>query len=201
MTPQKITPTDIQAKIAKAEYLYHDRLTVCVLTLQNGYFVTGESACVDPANYNQALGEKYAYENAFAKVWSLEGYLLRERMSGQGAAVADTLIARLAHEANRAYCQSIGDNSQPAWDNAPQWQKDSALAGVEANRVGNPSAAENHLNWYAHKLAEGWKYGAFKDPVNKLHPCMVPYDQLPPEQQTKDALYRAVVRTALGKPV
>lgn len=110
-------------------------------------------------------------------------------------------IARIAHEVNRAYCASIGDFSQPAWDDAPQWQKDSAIAGVEANRVGDPSAEENHGNWMRHKEAEGWKYGAYKDPDNKLHPCMVSYDQLPVEQRTKDHLYRAAVRSALGKVV
>lgn len=108
-------------------------------------------------------------------------------------------IARITHEVNRAYCASLGDHSQPAWEDAPQWQKDSAIAGVKANIEGNPSPEENHANWMKHKEAEGWKYGAYKDPENKLHPCMVPYDRLPVEQRTKDHLFRAVVRAALGK--
>lgn len=117
------------------------------------------------------------------------------------AVLTDELIARTVHEVNRAYCQSIGDHSQPAWDAAPQWQRDSAVAGVRANREGDPSAAENHENWRKYKEADGWKYGAYKDPENKLHPCMVPYGELPPEQKTKDALFRAAVRSLLGKPV
>lgn len=80
IAPPKVTPTDIQGKIAKVDYLYHGVLTLCVLTLKNGFTVTGESACASPALYNKALGEQYAYENAFKKVWPLEGYLLKERL-------------------------------------------------------------------------------------------------------------------------
>jgi hypothetical protein len=53
--------------------------TVCQITLKNGYTLVGTSACVDPANFNQAIGEKIAYDNAFEKLWDLEGYLLKER--------------------------------------------------------------------------------------------------------------------------
>ncbi len=40
-------------------------------------------------------------------------------------------IAEVGHETNRAYCETIGDFSQPSWGNAPDWQKDSAIGGVE----------------------------------------------------------------------
>ena len=76
----RVTIDDIKRKITKAEYVRHGRMTFCVLTLQNGFLVTGESSCVSEENYNQALGEKIAYDNAFDKVWLLEGYLLRERL-------------------------------------------------------------------------------------------------------------------------
>ena len=55
-------------------------LTVCVLTLRNGTLVTGESACVSPENFNEAIGNKVAREDAFRKIWALEGYLLKERL-------------------------------------------------------------------------------------------------------------------------
>ncbi|MFC0969617.1 Gp49 family protein [Pasteurella multocida] len=58
-----------------------ETLTVCVLTLRNGFVVTGESACVDPASYNQEIGESIAYENAFEKLWQLEGYVLKTKLS------------------------------------------------------------------------------------------------------------------------
>jgi hypothetical protein len=104
-------------------------------------------------------------------------------------------IAKNAHETNRAYCQTIGDNSQPDWEHAPQWQKDSAIKGVEfslANIDAPPSAS--HDSWLAEKRAAGWKYGAVKDPERREHPCFVPYEQLPVEQRRKDALFQAVVR-------
>lgn len=108
-------------------------------------------------------------------------------------------IAQVAHEANRAYCRTIGDFSQPSWDNAPEWQRESAIAGVVFLQD-NPDAtpADSHASWLTLKEAEGWQYGLVKDPEQKLHPCMLPYNELPPEQQTKDALYNSVVRTLLS---
>ncbi|WP_373767242.1 Gp49 family protein [Glaesserella sp.] len=77
----KLTLEDIQSVIVKAEYhRLTDKLTTCVLTLQNGYTVTGESACIDATNYVQEIGEKIAYENAMNKVWQLEGYLLQQKI-------------------------------------------------------------------------------------------------------------------------
>lgn len=105
-------------------------------------------------------------------------------------------IARACHEVNRAYCTAIGDYSQPVWEDAEDWQKESAVLGVKAviaNPRGTPQ--DSHANWLAHKQAEGWVYGPKKDPAKKEHPCMVPYDQLPLEQRVKDYLFIAVVRT------
>lgn len=114
-------------------------------------------------------------------------------------AIAFETAAQTAHEVNRAYCESIGDHSQPAWADAPEWQQQSARAGVRAIAEGKVGKAEDsHQSWLDHKLADGWKYGPVKDPEKKEHPCMVPYDQLPPEQRVKDALYFAVVTNVLG---
>lgn len=103
-------------------------------------------------------------------------------------------IARVAHEVNKAYCESLGDTSQPKWDDAPAWQKKSAINGVIFH-LENPNAvpADSHGAWLAEKQADGWKYGPIKDPDKKEHPCCVPYDQLPQEQRSKDYLFRAVV--------
>lgn len=102
-------------------------------------------------------------------------------------------IARVAHEVNRAYCAAIGDNSQPSWDDAPQWQRDSAIAGVESHLASPMSPQESHAAWSAHKIADGWAYGPVKDAKAKTHPCLVPYDELPQEQRVKDYLFCAVV--------
>lgn len=57
------------------------QLTVCCLTLKNGFTVTGESACASPENFNKEIGEKIAFENARNKIWALEGYLLKQKLS------------------------------------------------------------------------------------------------------------------------
>tara|TARA_Y100001938_G_scaffold140488_1_gene208738 strand:- start:287 stop:673 length:387 start_codon:yes stop_codon:yes gene_type:complete len=101
--------------------------------------------------------------------------------------------ARTCHEVNRAYCQGLGDDSQPSWDEAPEWQKASARAGVRLHWSQDVGPEASHESWYAQKAKEGWVYGPVKDPEKKQHPCMVPYSELPAEQQAKDAIFRAVV--------
>lgn len=77
----RLTPDLIESKIIKEEYhLLTDVLTVCVLTLKNGFTVTGESACASPSNYNKEIGDKIARDNAKDKIWVLEGYLLKEKL-------------------------------------------------------------------------------------------------------------------------
>ncbi len=107
-------------------------------------------------------------------------------------------VAGLAHEINRAYCESIGDFSQPKWEDAPQWQKDSAVDGVRFHIAHpNATASASHENWLKMKLADGWKYGAVKNADTKEHPCCVPFDELPEKQKTKDYLFRAVVHSLI----
>jgi hypothetical protein len=101
-------------------------------------------------------------------------------------------IARVCHEANRAWCAANGDLSQPAWDDAPDWQRESAIAGVDGARRGN-TPEQSHESWSQHKLADGWRYGATKDPDAKTHPCLVSYAELPPEQRLKDHLFVGIV--------
>lgn len=55
-------------------------LTICVLVLKNGYTVVGKSACVSPENFNEALGQSVALEDAMRQVWPLLGYALRDRL-------------------------------------------------------------------------------------------------------------------------
>lgn len=75
----RVTREGMEARLASCEYLrIGATVTLCHLTLDNGYSVRGESACVNPANFDQALGEKYAYENAFSKLWPLFGFALAE---------------------------------------------------------------------------------------------------------------------------
>jgi hypothetical protein len=107
-------------------------------------------------------------------------------------------IAKIAHEVNRAYCLAIGDNSQPSWEDAPDWKRNSSLAGVEFH-ANNPDATPemSHESWMANKAAAGWKYGPVKDDEKKEHPCFLHYSLLPQNQRVKDYLFRAVCRAAL----
>ncbi len=105
-------------------------------------------------------------------------------------------VAQIAHEINKAYCESIGDNSQPTWENAPEWQKSSAINGVQFH-LDNPDAppSASHESWLKQKTEEGWKYGPVKNPDTKEHPCFVPYDQLPPAQKSKDYLFKQIIHS------
>lgn len=111
------------------------------------------------------------------------------------------MTAITAHEINRAYCQALGDDSQPTWRDAPQWQVDSAVAGVRFH-MGNPDAeaSASHENWMRQKEAEGWVYGEEKNPEKKTHPCMVPFDELPESQRAKDYLFKQVIHSLLITP-
>lgn len=103
--------------------------------------------------------------------------------------------AKTAHEVNRAYCAGLGDHSQKGWDDAPNWQRASAIKGAEfvlENPESGPS--ESHNSWLAEKERDGWVHGEVKDVEIKTHPCIVPYDDLPLEQRAKDSLFLATVR-------
>ena len=103
--------------------------------------------------------------------------------------------ATICHEANRALCLAFGDDSQSAWHDAPEWQRKSAINGVQFI-LDNPDAppSASHESWLSEKEADGWRYGEVKDPEAKTHPCFVPYDELPPEQKAKDYVFGAIVR-------
>ena len=104
-------------------------------------------------------------------------------------------IAKVAHEINKVYCEAHGDKSQLSWEDAPQWQKDSAYNGVIYHiNTDNPSPSASHKNWLAEKEKEGWVYGEIKDVEKKEHPCFLPYDELPVEQKVKDYLFGAICK-------
>lgn len=103
-------------------------------------------------------------------------------------------IAQVCHEANRALQLIAGDpQPSPPWDEAADWQRQSSIDGVAAARTGT-SPEEQHDAWCEHKRADGWTHGPVKDPEAKTHPCLVPYDQLPADQQAKDHVFVAIVQ-------
>ena len=103
-------------------------------------------------------------------------------------------IARVCHEANRAWCISNGDNSQVGWEDAPDWQRQSSIESV-IFRMKNPNAklSSQHDKWMKDKIEAGWVYGPVKDADKKEHPCIVPYAELSEFDKRKDALFAAIV--------
>lgn len=105
----------------------------------------------------------------------------------------DVDIARVCHEANRALQAIHGDPApSPGWVDAPEWQRESAIEGVAAAKAG-ATPAEQHAAWCDSKRRDGWRHGPVKDAEAKTHHCLVPYAELPPEQQVKDHVFVAIV--------
>lgn len=219
----RLSPALIDSPIAKADYHHFPgtQSTVCCITLINGTTVIGDSACASPENFNAGVGEEVAFKEARNKIWTVAGTALVDVLAGiQGRPtitgkligsnlIADAIrdqinppsefdaeewIASVAHEINRTYCTAIGDDSQPAWDDAPEWQRKSAIDGVKYH-MANPDATpeSSHVNWMQQKELDGWRYGPVKNPETKEHPCFMPYHDLPVEQRVKDYLFRAVI--------
>lgn len=108
-------------------------------------------------------------------------------------------IAEVCHEVNKAYCEALGDRSQPHWSVAPDWQRESAVKGVRfhiQNPLAGPSAS--HESWMREKVENGWQFGFIKDPEKKLHPCIVKFEELPRAQQAKDFIFRTIVHSLKG---
>ena len=109
------------------------------------------------------------------------------------------VIAKACHEANRAICRAQGDESIPAWEAAPDWQRASTFTGIETTR-GGATPEQQHEAWCADKRAHGWRFGAEKNVEDKTHPCLVPYAELPLEQRVKDHVFGAIVRALDSAP-
>lgn len=104
------------------------------------------------------------------------------------------LIASIAHGMNLAYSASLGDQSHLPWEETSEELKKSIEYGVKLHLENPDTTPElSHESWLAQKEKDGWTYGEVKDLEKKTHPCILPYDQLPVEQKTKDYLFKAVV--------
>lgn len=97
-----VNESKLKASIKQVDFMVHPGscLTVCVVTLLNGYTVTGESACADPKMYDAEVGQKFAFAAAEQKVWPLLGYALREELfkKEQETGEPETFVTRLKRE-------------------------------------------------------------------------------------------------------
>lgn len=77
---ERVTPEYMKSRITSTDFTrIGETVTHCRIVLDNGFSVSGESACVNAANYNQQIGERIAYDNAFRQLWPLFGFLLAEK--------------------------------------------------------------------------------------------------------------------------
>lgn len=110
-------------------------------------------------------------------------------------AAMETCCAKAAHEMNAELCRHLGDSTQNSWEFATNWQQLLCHVRVRfilANPTAGPEAAHN--SWVREKLEDGWSYGDTRDAEKKTHPCLVPFANLPEEQQAKDIIFVATVR-------
>lgn len=108
-------------------------------------------------------------------------------------------VARVVHEAVRAWQAAHGQNTAPSWSRAAQWMRAATISAVEW-RLANPGAppSAQHDQWLEEKRAAGWKFGRQKDAVRKTHPMMVAYSALPEMERRKDALVGAIIDALAG---
>jgi RyR domain len=117
------------------------------------------------------------------------------RLRDNGDTTAED-IASIIHDANRRLQIITGDpEPSPPWDEAPEYQARQAIDGVlEVLRDPALTPEGSHEKWNERMRADGWTYGDVKDPEAKTHPCLLPFTELPREQQQKDRLFIAIVR-------
>ncbi|MEO0881842.1 MAG: RyR domain-containing protein [Pseudomonadota bacterium] len=108
----------------------------------------------------------------------------------------DIQIAQMVHETLRAWAALKDMPALPEWAKAPEWMRESSLESVQFV-LANPGAdsGAQHAQWVAQKEADGWRWGAEKDPDRKTHPLMVPFEELPADERAKDALVNGIVRS------
>lgn len=73
-----ITELELLEKVINTRFYHHETLTVCVVTVENGFHVVGKSACVDPSFYDKNKGQMLAFDDCIQQLWALEGYVLKE---------------------------------------------------------------------------------------------------------------------------
>ncbi len=108
LTAPRVSEVTIKGRIASVSYIHEDLLTICKITMVNGFNVIGHSAPASAENFDADIGKRFAYENAFRQLWQLEGYLLREALHRRE--VADQQF----DSAGMGAATSVSDQPAPA---------------------------------------------------------------------------------------
>lgn len=84
MSKIKVTEQQVNHQVSQEEFIKHgEKTTIGIFTLRNGFVIVEASSCVDPENYNEAIGRDICREHAKNKIWELEGYKLASQVAGQ----------------------------------------------------------------------------------------------------------------------
>lgn len=96
----KVSPEEVEGMFEQVVYviLPDGRTTIALGTMKNGFTVRGESSCVCKENFDEKLGEEYAYKDMINKSWPLAGLLLAERLYQEKKSVGETWVDRLHQE-------------------------------------------------------------------------------------------------------
>lgn len=98
------------------------------------------------------------------------------------------LIAQLVNHVNNKICE-LNKEQQSSWEELPQHMKEGLIKAIKDNL----SPEEGHNQWMKNRLENGWTYGTTKDIQLKTSPCLIPYNQLPYQQQIKDYIRQAII--------
>ena len=147
--------------------------------------MNGENSHESPSTENQDSSEQPTPPEPLTPMPTERGHESKE-----------VRIARICHQAIRAYCEATDDDSHVIWDEAPTKQKESELEGVRFHiNHPNASASAGHERWLENKRQDGWKYGKVKNEESREHPCFLPFVDLPKEQKAKDFIFKAIVNS------
>lgn len=109
------------------------------------------------------------------------------------------LLAKICHDVNDVIRPFLGEKANGPFESVSEEMRMSAVSGV-TTLLSNPKMTprDQHDAWMSHKLKSGWRYGEQKNDELKTHPCLLPYGELPPEQQLKDHVFQAIVRAGMS---
>jgi N4 Gp49/Sf6 Gp66 family protein len=140
----KVEQSDIDKRIKQTKYYYDETLTIAIITLDNGFKVVGESACVDPANYNRDLGETLARSRAVSKLWAFFGFAMAEGFDASGRAKVITTAAAPRVDAIGKMVEPI-DTSSTGGATIPPFLRSGAgaVAGSFEASLQSPNASKN----------------------------------------------------------